>query len=212
MMRRLLTAIPIALVAAVACSTSAPAARTDGGTASTNCTPGESVGCAGPGACSGFQVCASNGARYELCSCTSEPDAAPPVDAGPDANDVHVAACGGLPGLTTSSMTADVERARVLGRWWPCHGPAPSFLDYPLELTAEGSFYPLSYVNGAFVRNLGTSGTYVVTPVTVGAGGFQLVATSTSSPNEPHAMRLGLEVMPDRLLLDSDSWVRLDAK
>jgi hypothetical protein len=205
----------IALGAVAACSTSAPpspsptAAHAQGATGSTSCTPGQSIACAGPGACAGFQVCANDGLRYEPCQCTSSADAAaPPLDAAPDANDVHVAACRAAEGPTTVPMTAEDTKARMLGRWWPCNGNDSWFLDYPVELTADGKFYQLSYVNGSFVRNLGpsTSGTYVLT----GTGPFQLVATWPSFPSEPRTMKIGLEVTPDRLLLDYDSWVRLD--
>jgi hypothetical protein len=43
--------------------TPAPAA------AVTACVPGQSAACAGPKGCQGFQVCASDGSRYEACSC-----------------------------------------------------------------------------------------------------------------------------------------------
>lgn len=205
----------IAFAAVAACSASAPSspsptgAHAQGATGSTNCVPGQSIACGGPGACSGFQVCAIDGLRYEPCQCAPATDAAaPPIDAAPDANDVHVAACHAPEGPTTIPMTAEDTKARMLGRWWPCNGTDSWFLDYPIELTADGKFYQLAYANGAFVRNLGpnTSGTYVLT----GFGPFQLVATWTGSPSEPRTMQIALEVMPDRLLLDYDSWVRLD--
>jgi hypothetical protein len=40
-----------------------PAART------MSCVPGQSVACVGARGCQGYQVCASDGARYEACSC-----------------------------------------------------------------------------------------------------------------------------------------------
>jgi hypothetical protein len=43
------------------------------------CVPGESRACVGPGGCSGGQVCASDGASFELCDCG---DGGEPEDAG----------------------------------------------------------------------------------------------------------------------------------
>ncbi len=34
------------------------------------CTPGESVACTGPAACSGFQVCSSDGSAFSACDCS----------------------------------------------------------------------------------------------------------------------------------------------
>ena len=34
------------------------------------CVPGQSVACAGPGGCQGFQVCADDGARFQPCACS----------------------------------------------------------------------------------------------------------------------------------------------
>lgn len=36
---------------------------------SKQCVPGQSVACAGPKGCSGFQVCAADGAKFSPCSC-----------------------------------------------------------------------------------------------------------------------------------------------
>lgn len=33
------------------------------------CAPGQSIACAGPGGCQGFQVCANDGGRFEPCKC-----------------------------------------------------------------------------------------------------------------------------------------------
>ncbi|MCC6214092.1 MAG: hypothetical protein IT376_04445 [Polyangiaceae bacterium] len=43
------------------------AAGSGGGTQT--CVPGDSKGCVGPGACTGYQVCAQDGSRYEPCNC-----------------------------------------------------------------------------------------------------------------------------------------------
>lgn len=37
------------------------------------CVPGASIGCVGPGGCSGYQVCASDGMHYDPCICETDP-------------------------------------------------------------------------------------------------------------------------------------------
>jgi hypothetical protein len=43
------------------------------------CVPGATQACVGPGGCSGGQVCASDGARFESCDCGSPHPASAPV-------------------------------------------------------------------------------------------------------------------------------------
>lgn len=48
------------------------------------CPPGESIGCVGPQACQGYQVCTSSGTGFDPCVC-GNPDAGSLTDGGADA-------------------------------------------------------------------------------------------------------------------------------
>jgi hypothetical protein len=57
------------------------------------CAPGASVACAGPGGCTGYQVCNSEGSSFDSCICAEAGDDSGPsaaTDAGPDAGDAFV--------------------------------------------------------------------------------------------------------------------------
>jgi hypothetical protein len=64
----------------------------DRGAIKPGCVPGQSVACAGPGACSGAQVCAADGMSFGPCVCAAAPvvDAAAtaPFDAAPTSAEV----------------------------------------------------------------------------------------------------------------------------
>src|SRR5262245_33929811 len=51
------------------------------------CTPGESIACVGPSACSGGQACRDDGSGYGPCICAPDASGSPDamVDAAPDA-------------------------------------------------------------------------------------------------------------------------------
>src|SRR5579872_1741276 len=58
-------------LAAVALMVAAAPGTSCGGsqTAAAHCTPGASVGCVGPGGCTGYQVCKDDGSGLETCRC-----------------------------------------------------------------------------------------------------------------------------------------------
>jgi hypothetical protein len=167
-LRRVLVAF---VLVAAACgggtsSTVETGARSQPASGDQPCVPGQSIGCGGPNGCSGYQVCADDGMHYLACDCTPSPPPPPvPADAGVDAAAEYAARCHAPDGqpLTFASI-ADVP-PQLAGQWWLCGGAAEFF--YPVEFTADGHWYKLTLVDGAFQRNLGpeSSGDYAITAV-----------------------------------------------
>jgi hypothetical protein len=64
------------MMAAVACGSDDSgddSSATRPGSTTPVCTPNQSIGCVGPGACSGFQVCAEDGSKLSTCDCSGSP-------------------------------------------------------------------------------------------------------------------------------------------
>lgn len=83
------------------------------GDASLACVPGQSVACAGPGQCPGFQVCRSDGEGFEPCDCLdggtdgpAEADVASTGDAQADASDSEADGCACAPGVKLACVSA----------------------------------------------------------------------------------------------------------
>jgi hypothetical protein len=57
------------------CSTGSDTSGGSQDGSATPCVPGRSVACAGPGGCSGYQTCRSDGSGFDPCQCESAPDA-----------------------------------------------------------------------------------------------------------------------------------------
>jgi hypothetical protein len=171
------------------------------------CVPGQSIGCAGSGGCTGYQVCGSDGAHYDACMCASPPEpiadasAADAADANP-ANAYNLA-CTAPDGQPLSMTSADVPAA-LAGRWWLCGGAAEFY--FPVEFTADGHWYKLTYFNGSFQRNFGmdTSGTFTIAPQSSPSISFSMTVLlasgsaasgyslgGTMQPTPPGLMHLG---------------------
>lgn len=130
------------------------------------CVPGQSVACAGPAGCKGFQVCRNDGSRFDACVCGAPAPSDAGVDAPPpDPWAKQKTACTAPQGPAITFAESEVAPA-LAGRWWRCGG-ADEFLGHHVEFTADGHYYDLSEVNGALVRNYGplTSGSFTVDPM-----------------------------------------------
>ena len=155
---------------------------TDGTATHGACVPGQSIGCAGPGGCTGYQVCGGDGAHYESCICAAP--AEPIAEAGADAADANPAnaytlACMAPDGQPLSMTSAEVPAA-LAGRWWLCGGAAEFY--YPVEFTADGHWYKLTYFSDSFQRNHGmdTSGTFTIATQETPSISFSMVVTFAS--------------------------------
>lgn len=175
------------------------------GSGEVSCVPGQSVGCAGPANCPGYQTCADDGLHYLACDCTVPPP--PGSDGGPSYQE-RCHAPDGAPEIFASR--ADVQ-AKLEGQWWVCGGAAEFW--FPVEFTADNHWYKLSQVDGAFVRNLGpeSSGTYRITEAGGGAT-FAMVFDYTKSPDAGagYSLQGTMQVTPPgKMRLGGGDYLRL---
>jgi hypothetical protein len=91
-----------------------------GGSSGTNpsrCVPDQSIACAGPAGCSGFQVCSADGSAYGPCACATEGGRVPTDSAAPEAGspDTTEADSGGVDSAAADTTEADSRPADAAG-------------------------------------------------------------------------------------------------
>ena len=112
-------ALLLSTLLAAACGLTPPAetSSSSGTTGAHNCVPGQSVLCAGPGGCSGFQSCKADGSGYSACDCsnTSSTEASSSSSSGTSAPSSSNGASTGSTSAGTSATTGSVSTTGATG-------------------------------------------------------------------------------------------------
>jgi hypothetical protein len=93
----------VGAIGSLGCTGAGSSSSLDGSPGST-CVPGQSIGCVGPGPCDGYQLCASDGARFGPCICGGAPGAASDGSAS-DGSSASADAMGAMDGPSAQDAT-----------------------------------------------------------------------------------------------------------